>query len=95
MHGGLAMELAREHHPGLVLLDLALPDVAGIDVLHRLQNDAATADIAVAVVSAKAPIRSVRRQLDGHVVGYLAKPLDVRALLALVDKARAGESGPA
>jgi PAS domain S-box-containing protein len=61
MHGGLAMELAREHHPGLVLLDLALPDVAGIDVLHRLQNDAATADIAV----------------------------------ALVDKARAGESGPA
>jgi PAS domain S-box-containing protein len=91
MHGSLAIELAREHHPGLILLDLLLPDVPGTEVLERLRADPATIGIPVAVVSAEAPPRSVRHQLAGHVLGYLAKPLDIRALLALVDKARADE----
>ncbi|HAM01866.1 MAG TPA: histidine kinase, partial [Acidimicrobiaceae bacterium] len=89
MHGRMAVDLAREHHPDLVLLDLTLPDVAGSVVLDELGNDPLTANIPVAVLSAVAGGGQVRRLLGRGVAGQLAKPIDVRALLSLVDAARA------
>ena len=85
MHGGLGVDLAREHHPDLVLLDLDLPDMAAASVLERLGADAATSRIPVAVLSADASPLEVRELLRRGVAGHLAKPLDVRALLSLVD----------
>ncbi len=49
--GELALKLAREHKPDLILLDMILPKVSGPDVLARLKKDAATADIPVVVLS--------------------------------------------
>jgi PAS domain S-box-containing protein len=89
MHGRMALDLAREHHPDLVLLDLVLPDVAGSVVLDELGKDPATANIPVAVLSTEAGGGQVRRLLGRGVAGQLAKPIDVRALLSLVDAARA------
>src|SRR5207247_1289438 len=61
MQGRLGLELAREHRPGLILLDLNLPDVHGSEVLRRLREDASTRDIPVAVISADASPKQVKR----------------------------------
>jgi CheY-like chemotaxis protein len=91
MHGGLGVDLAREHVPDLVLLDLDLPDMAAASVLERLAGDDGTARIPVAVLSADASPLEVRELLRRGVAGHLAKPLDVRALLALVDAVAAAK----
>jgi CheY-like chemotaxis protein len=89
MQGGLGVDLAREHLPDVILLDLYLPDMTGNAVLDRLAEDPATADIPVAVVGADAPPQHVRQLLGRGVIGFLAKPIDVRGLLSLVDAVRA------
>jgi signal transduction histidine kinase/CheY-like chemotaxis protein len=87
MQGRLGLELARQHRPALILLDLNLADVSGEDVLHMLRDDPATAQIPVAIVSADAMPRQVQRLLASGATAYLTKPIDVRQLLDLVDKA--------
>ena len=85
MQGRLGLELARQHRPALVLLDLHLPDMSGEDVLHTLRDDPATAQLPVAIVSADAMPRQVQRLLSAGATAYLTKPIDVRQLLALLD----------
>ncbi|HMJ94270.1 MAG TPA: ATP-binding protein [Thermoleophilaceae bacterium] len=87
MQGRLGLELAREHHPVLVLLDLHLPDMDGEQVLQRLRDDPATASIPVVIVSADATPGRVQRLVSSGAVGYLTKPIDVRELLRLLDDA--------
>jgi signal transduction histidine kinase/CheY-like chemotaxis protein len=87
MQGRLGLELARQHRPALILLDLNLADVSGEDVLHLLRDDPATSQIPVAIVSADAMPRQVQRLLASGATAYLTKPIDVRQLLDLVDKA--------
>jgi PAS domain S-box-containing protein len=89
MQGGLGADLAREHQPDLILLDLQLPDMTGSGVLDRLAEDAMTSGIPVAVVGADASPQQVRQLLGRGVIGFLAKPIDVRGLLSLVDAVRA------
>jgi PAS domain S-box-containing protein len=86
IQGRLGLELARQHRPDLILLDLHLPDLPGAEVLRLLREDAATADIPVAVVSADATQGQVDRLLESGALDYLTKPIDVAALLALVDR---------
>jgi CheY-like chemotaxis protein len=86
MHGRLGIELAREHHPALVLLDLHLPDVGGEEVLRLLQEDPATASVPVVVVSADATAGQIQRLLDAGAMAYLTKPIDVPELLAVLDQ---------
>jgi len=88
MHGSLGVELAREHRPDLILVDLHLSDMPGMAVLDRLGADEATSVIPVAVVGSDAAAHEVRQLLGRGVVGFLAKPFDVRALLSLVDAVR-------
>jgi CheY-like chemotaxis protein len=73
----------------MILLDIALPDMTGSAVLDRLAEDPVTAGIPVAVVGADAPAQQVRQLLGRGVIGVLAKPIDVRGLLSLVDAVRA------
>jgi CheY-like chemotaxis protein len=87
MQGRLGFELAREHRPALVLLDLHLPDLGGDLVLERLRDDPETAAIPVVIVSADATPGQVRRLFAASAVAYLTKPLDVRELLRLFDEA--------
>jgi signal transduction histidine kinase len=79
MQGRLGLELAAEHLPDLVLLDVHLPDMQGDEVLRDLRANERTADIPVVVLSADATDRQMRRMLDAHAVAYLTKPIDLDA----------------
>ncbi|HEX5870727.1 MAG TPA: ATP-binding protein, partial [Longimicrobium sp.] len=85
LQGRLGLQLAREHTPDLILLDLHLPDVSGEMVLHELRGDARTRDIPVLVISADATTRRVDRLRAAGARDYLTKPFDVDQFLAAVD----------
>ena len=73
----LGLDLAREHDPDLVLLDLHLPDMPGEEVLRRLRGDERTAGIPVVVLSADARPSLIKRLLASGARAFLTKPLDV------------------
>ena len=88
MQGRLALELISSSPPGLVLLDLHLPDMSGEEVLRRLRAEATTKEIPIVVVSADASPSQIRRLIEMGASGYLTKPFDVRELLRWFDDSR-------
>jgi PAS domain S-box-containing protein len=86
MQGRFGIDLARQHHPSLILLDLHLPDIGGEEILRRLLDDPLTASIPVVMVTADATIGQVQRLLSAGAAAYLTKPLDVAQLLGLLDE---------
>ncbi len=95
MLAGVALDLARQHHPDLVLLDLHLPDMPGEEVLRRLRADPATSGIPVVVLSADATQAHISRLLGAGADAYLTKPISVRALLQTVDQIAGEQPQPA
>jgi signal transduction histidine kinase/ActR/RegA family two-component response regulator len=89
MLGQLALDLAHEHRPDLIVLDLHLPDLSGREVLSRLRSDPRTQDIPVVVASADATPGRVRQLREEGAFDYVTKPLDVHRFLAVVDAALA------
>jgi CheY-like chemotaxis protein len=87
LQGRLGLQLAREHRPDLVLLDLHLPDITGEMVLHELRADERTRHVPVLVISADATTRQIERLRVAGARDYLTKPLDVDQFLAAVDAA--------
>ncbi len=86
MRPQLGLDLAAEHHPDLVLLDLHLPDLPGQEVLRRLRAAPATAAIPVVILSADARPGLITRLLDQGARAFLTKPLDVKQLRTLLDQ---------
>ncbi|HVA76143.1 MAG TPA: response regulator [Acidimicrobiales bacterium] len=84
MQGRLGIELAREHRPALILLDLHLPDIGGEEVLQELRRDPATAGVTIIVLSADATPGQVDRLLAGGASAYLTKPIDVLTLIQVL-----------
>ncbi len=87
--GAVGLELARQHQPGLILLDLHLPDIMGWDVMRLLRESPATANIHVVITSADATAKQVARLLsppegEPRADGYLTKPLSVTELLRVL-----------
>jgi two-component system cell cycle response regulator DivK len=81
---GQALVLATEHGPALVLLDIRLPDMDGLDVLRRLRMDERTASIPVLAVTAQAMKGDSERFMEAGFDGYLSKPLDIDEVLPTV-----------
>jgi len=86
MQGQVGLDLAREHRPDMILLDLHLPDLPGDEVLRRLLDEPRTRQIPVVILSADATPGQSERLLAAGARAYLTKPLDVRQFLALVDE---------
>jgi CheY-like chemotaxis protein len=84
LQGQIGLELAREHQPDLILLDLHLPDMSGEEVFRKLRSDPRTAKIPVVVISADATNDSRSRLHSSGADGYLTKPLDVDEFLSTV-----------
>jgi signal transduction histidine kinase len=86
LQGRLGLELAREHQPDLILLDLNLPDVSGDEVLRHLKRDPELREIPVVMISGDAIPSQVQRMLDLGAQGYLTKPFDINELLRLTNE---------
>jgi CheY-like chemotaxis protein len=87
MQGRLAMDLAHQHRPDAIILDLHLPDVPGQELLHRLQADPVTRGIPVVIASADATPNRIRRLREEGAFDSVTKPLDVERFLEVVDAA--------
>jgi two-component system cell cycle response regulator DivK len=82
--GAQAVELATEHAPDLVLMDIQLPDFDGVEALSRLRADERTASIPILALTAQAMHGDRERFLGAGFDGYLAKPVNVVELLETV-----------
>jgi signal transduction histidine kinase/CheY-like chemotaxis protein len=85
MLAGVALDLARQHRPDLILLDLRLPDMPGRDVMQQLRTDPATRNIPIVILSANATPRHIDELLAAGATAYLTKPIRVRDLLRTLD----------
>jgi two-component system cell cycle response regulator DivK len=82
--GEQAVVLAAEHAPDLVLMDIRLPDVDGVEALRRLRADQRTASIPVLALTAQAMQGDRERFLAAGFGGYISKPVNVVELLGTV-----------
>jgi CheY-like chemotaxis protein/two-component sensor histidine kinase len=85
-HGALGLELAGSIHPDLILLNVQLPDMSGLEVLRQLRARTSTAAVPVTVLSAEASPLQAQRAVGYGAEQYLSKPLDVGEILALIDR---------
>jgi CheY-like chemotaxis protein len=79
-----AIELARSLHPQLLLLDVELPGIDGLELLQRLRADESMRAIPAIAVSAGAMPGDIRKALDAGFAAYLTKPLELGELLQAV-----------
>jgi two-component system cell cycle response regulator DivK len=79
-----AVRVAKERHPALVLMDIQLPGIDGIEALRRLRADPETAAIPIVAVTASAMTHDRQKIVAAGFDGYQAKPISVRPFLALV-----------
>jgi len=82
--GAVAIRWARQYHPDLILMDLQLPDMSGLDVTRQLKADGDTRAIPIVAVTAFAMSGDERKALDHGCDGYVAKPIVLRDFLNLV-----------
>ena len=87
MSGKQGIELARVHQPEVILMDINLPDISGIEALGALRNDTATAHIPVVAISANAMPSDVARGMQVGFFEYLTKPIKVNEFTETLDKA--------
>ena len=82
--GERAVELAVEHCPDLVLMDIQLPDIDGVEALGRLRAEERTASVPVLALTAQAMDGDRERFLAAGFDGYLSKPVDIAEFVTTV-----------
>ena len=88
--GAQGLEVAREHRPALLLLDLRLPDMSGEDVLGAVLADPILRSTPVVILTAVAEPASIERVLALGARAYVTKPLDIVQFLTVVDSCLGG-----
>ena len=82
-----AMRMITQHKPDVIILDIMMPDISGLEILHFMQREAELAKIPVVVVSAKSMPSDVRDGLDAGAAIYLTKPVGYVDLKSAVERA--------
>ena len=85
--GHRGVELARTCLPDVILMDINLPGISGIEALKILREDKATAHIPVLALSANAMARDIQRGLDAGFFRYLTKPIKVSEFMEALNVA--------
>jgi CheY-like chemotaxis protein len=83
--GVTGLSLVRAHRPDLVVIDIDLPGMDGLELCRRLRADPHTGRIPLVALSANAMPRDIERGREAGFVAYLTKPMDVPALIAQLD----------
>ena len=94
-HGGLGVEFARAHQPAVILMDINLPGMSGIETLRNLRADPLTAHIPVLALSANAMPHDVQKGLEAGFFRYITKPIQVEEFFKTLDEALALRQTPA
>ena len=81
-----ALKLAREHHPDLILMDIQLPEVSGLEVTKWLKEDSDLRGIPVVAVTAFAMKGDEEKIREGGCEAYIAKPISVASFLQTVEQ---------
>lgn len=84
-NGREAVDLARQHHPNLILMDMMMPVVSGYEAVGQLKADATTRDIVIVGLSAKAMATDMERATDVGIDGYITKPFRIAQVLSVVE----------
>jgi len=82
--GWEAIDLARNKQPDLILMDIRLPDISGLDVTRLLKQDDQTKAIPIIAVTAFAMPGDEKRALEAGCVAYIAKPIILDNLLRAI-----------
>lgn len=82
--GFKALELVKETGFNLILLDMQLPKMDGLEVLTKLKSEPKTADIPVVALTAHAMMGDEERFCNAGCIGYISKPIDVHQFKAIV-----------
>lgn len=85
--GNLGVEFARTHKPEVILMDLHLPGISGMEAMNALRSDPSTAHIPVIALSGYALPGEIERALDAGFINYLTKPIKVDEFMAALDVA--------
>jgi CheY-like chemotaxis protein len=93
--GRRGLELARQHRPDLILLDIHLPDMEGTDLLHVIRADPGLGRTPVIVLSAENEPQLPAQMLAAGAQAYLGKPLDFAEFFAAIDGALRGSEASA
>lgn len=83
-NGGEAIGLAREHHPDLILMDIQLPEISGLEITKMLKADDDLKTIPIVAVTAFAMKGDEEKILEGGCEGYIAKPISVPKFLETI-----------
>ena len=81
-----AIAIARKYKPDLILMDIQLPEVSGLEVTKWIKNDKNLADIPIVAVTAFAMKGDEKRIKDGGCQAYISKPIAVSSFLATIRK---------
>lgn len=85
-NGRRGLELIREMRPDLVLLDVMMPEMTGLEVLAAMRENPLTASIPVVLLSAKGQADEIERGLRSGAARYQVKPFESQALRACVEE---------
>jgi PAS domain S-box-containing protein len=85
--GNVGVALARAHLPDVILMDINLPGISGIEALDILRKDAATKHIPIIALSANAMLSDIVRGLESGFFRYLTKPIKINEFMAAMDDA--------
>ena len=87
VNGHLGIEFARLYHPDVILMDINLPGISGVEALKILRADPVTAHIRVVALSANAMPRDIALGLEAGFFRYLTKPIKVKEFMETMNVA--------
>jgi len=87
INGTLGVQMARDARPDVILMDINLPGISGIEAMQILRQDPATAHIPIVALSANAMTRDIEKGLAAGFFRYLTKPIRVTELMLTLDEA--------